>query len=77
MGGDPIESWETRTAVGPTGLEGAADGGRPTVYRSGGTLGRPLWGGPGAQQECCSHLAFGHLLMGRKFQSVILTCPQI
>ena len=77
MGGDPLESWKARTAVGPAGLEGATGGGSPTVYRSGGALGHPLRGGPGAQQLCCSHLAFGHLSMGRKFQSVILTCPSI
>ena len=42
MGGDPLESWKARTAVGPTGLEGATGGGSPTVYRSGGALGHPL-----------------------------------
>ena len=50
MGGDPLESLEARTAVGPTGLEGATGGGSPTVHRSGGALGRPWRGGPGAQQ---------------------------
>ena len=29
MGGDPLESWEARTAVGPTGLEGDDRWGKP------------------------------------------------